>query len=182
MRELSLHILDITENSIDAGATFIEIKIILTDKIIEIEIKDNGCGMSKKFVKAVTDPFTTTRMTRKVGMGIPLFKMAAEMAGGDFKIESFEGVGTTVTATFGKDHIDRAPFGSIEDTIVTLIASNSDIEYSFTYSYQDKTFLLDTREVKKQLGKISIAESEVLTFLKEMVKENILSINGGMVL
>ncbi len=182
MRELSLNILDIAENSVKAGATLLEISVSVDLDVITIAIKDNGCGMSEDFLKKVVDPFVTTRTTRKVGMGIPLFKMAAEQAGGRFVIESKQKTGTTVTASFGKEHIDRAPLGSLEDTMITLIASNCSIDYIFSYSLDGEKFVLDTREVKAQLGNISIDESEVLQFLKEMIKENILSINGGVVI
>ena len=109
MRELALNILDIAENSVKAGASLVRVLVEAKDGRLTIEISDNGCGMDAEFVKRVTDPFTTTRTTRKVGMGIPLFKMAAEMADGTFSITSEKGVGTTVTATFVLDHIDRAP-------------------------------------------------------------------------
>ncbi len=182
MRELSLNILDIAENSVKAGATLIGISIRVKQGLIEIQINDNGSGMDEQFLAKVTDPFTTTRNTRKVGMGIPLFKMAAEMSGGSFKIESREKVGTTVTARFQKDNIDTPPLGSLEDSLIALIAANCIIDYVFVYSVEDKEFVLDTREIKKMLDGIPLDEAEVLSYMKQMVKENIVSINGGMIL
>lgn len=182
MRELSLNVLDIAENSVKAGAKLIKISVKVTQNIIEIVISDNGKGMSKEFLSKVTDPFTTTRNTRKVGMGIPLFKMAAETAGGSFEIESRENIGTTVTACFQKDHIDTPPIGSLEDTLTALIAADSEIDYMFEYALENDKFVLDTREIKKMLDGTPIDEAQILSYLKEMIKENIVSINGGMIL
>ena len=116
MRELSLNILDIVENSVRAGATLIKVSVIAKDGFLTIEIADDGKGMSEEFLRSVTDPFTTTRTTRKVGMGIPLFKMAAETANGSFDIKSKLGAGTTVTAKFEIDNVDRAPLGNLAET------------------------------------------------------------------
>ena len=117
MKELSLHILDIAKNSVKAGASKIEITVSISesDDRLEIIISDNGCGMSKEFLARVRDPFTTTRTTRKAGLGIPLFEAAALQSGGDFDIESEEGVGTVVRAGFGYSNIDRAPLGSMSE-------------------------------------------------------------------
>lgn len=119
MRELSLNILDIVENSVRAGATLIKVSVIAKDGFLTIEIADDGKGMSEEFLRSVTDPFTTTRTTRKVGMGIPLFKMAAETANGSFDIKSKLGAGTTVTAKFEIDNVDRAPLGNLAETAAT---------------------------------------------------------------
>lgn len=182
MRELSLNILDIAENSVKAGATLVKISVKEADGVIEIVIADNGSGMNEEFLRKVTDPFVTTRGTRKVGMGIPLFKMAAEGAGGGFRVESRENEGTTVTARFQKDHIDRPPLGSIEDTLTALIAADCLIDYVFVYSANGKEFTLDTQEVKALLNTTAIDDAEVLSFIKQMIKENIVSINGGSII
>ena len=122
MKELSLHILDIVKNSVKAKADLIEIKIDedRAGNRLVIEIIDDGCGMSEEFLKRVRDPFTTTRTTRKVGMGIPLFEMAAVMAGGSFDISSKVGEGTKVAAVFAYDSIDRAPLGDMVGTMQTI--------------------------------------------------------------
>ncbi len=167
MRELSLHILDIAENSINAGAKLIEISVTVKNGVLEIKICDDGKGMSEEFLQKVVDPYSTTRTTRKVGMGIPLLKMAAETAGGQFWIQSKEGIGTSVIATFELDHIDRMPLGSLEDTIITLIAdTEEDKNIVLRYKIQEE-FVLDTREIRATLQEIPIYSSEILKFLKE---------------
>lgn len=182
MRELSLNILDLVENSLKAGAKLVNITVAINLNTLTIIIEDDGSGMSAEFIKKVVDPFITTRTTRKVGMGIPLIKMAAEAAGGQFVIESKEGVGTKVTATFKLDHIDRAPLGALEDTIVTLLANGQDADIVLKYEFNDKEFIFDTREIKEHLADIPIYNSEILQFIKGLIKENIISINKGEVI
>lgn len=180
MRELSLHILDIAENSVKAGATLIKITIAAENGRLIIEVNDNGKGMSRDFLEKVCDPFVTTRTTRKVGMGIPLFKQAAETAGGFFDIQSEEGAGTTVRAEFEIDNIDRAPMGDLAATVLTQL--NNDIDYVWTYKVDDRVFVFDTREVKKQLGGVPIDSPEIVMFIKELLSENIQNTNGGTIL
>ena len=179
MREIALNILDIAENSVKAKASLIEITVTAADNILTVTITDNGKGMSKDFLEKVTDPFTTTRTTRKVGMGIPLFKDAAEMTGGSFEIESEPGRGTRVTARFVIDSIDRAPLGDISDTAVTLLGP--DIDFVWVYTVNGRSFTFDTREIKAELGDIPIDSPEIISFLRNLLKENIDSINGGTV-
>ena len=180
MGEIALNILDIAENSVKAKASLIEITVTAADNILTVTITDNGKGMSKDFLEKVTDPFTTTRTTRKVGMGIPLFKDAAEMTGGSFEIESEPGRGTRVTARFVIDSIDRAPLGDISDTAVTLLGP--DIDFVWVYTVNGRSFTFDTREIKAELGDIPIDSPEIISFLRNLLKENIDSINGGTVL
>ena len=179
MRELALNILDITENSVKAGAKLVNINIIAEGNLLTIQILDDGCGMDKEFLEKVTDPFTTTRTTRKVGMGLPLFKMAAEMAGGTFKISSEIGKGTDVVATFNIDNIDREPLGNIADTMVTLLSDEIPTEFVLMVSVDKNQFNLDTRELKEQLNGIPISEPQVLMFVREMINENIKEIGGA---
>ena len=153
MNELSLHILDIVQNSIKANATLVKI-IIKEDRVnnvYTIIIEDNGHGMNEKTLSEVDDPFFTTRTTRKVGMGVSLFKMACEMTEGSFKIESKVDEGTKVTAIFKNDHIDRAPLGSIEETISILILNDKNIDIYYEHIVDNKEYVFDTREVKKVL-------------------------------
>lgn len=178
MRELALNILDIVENSVKAKAKLVIIDISAKDNLLSIAITDDGCGMSKEFVEKVTDPFTTTRTTRNVGMGIPLFKMAAEMAGGDFEIHSEPLVGTAVRATFEIDHIDRAPLGDLAETMVTLLSDEIPTEYLLKMDIDGKKFEFDTRELKAELSGVSVCEPSVLLFVKDMIKENITEIGG----
>ena len=179
MRELALNILDITENSVKAGATLVEIDIIAEGNLLTIRIKDDGCGMDEKFLNKVTDPFTTTRTTRKVGLGVPLFKMAAEQAGGTFSIKSTKGVGTEVVATFEIDNIDREPLGNIADTMTTLLSDEIPTDYLLKVSVNGNQFDLDTRELKKQLNGIPVSEPQVLLFVRDMINENIKEIGGA---
>ncbi len=180
MRELALHVLDIAENSVKANATLVTIEISAVENLLTIRISDDGKGMSEDFLKKVTDPFTTTRTTRKVGMGIPLFKQAAETSGGTFEIKSELGVGTIVTVTFQLDDIDRMPLGNVAETATTLLYPNCD--FVWKYRVGENEFVFDTREVKEELGDIPIDSPEIVVFLKSMLKENIESINGGIII
>ena len=151
MEDLSLHILDIVENSITAGAKKIEIKIIEEKKkdSLTIEITDDGKGMDEKTLKKVMDPFFTTRNTRKVGLGLPFLAQSAEESGGSIKIESEPDKKTTVKATFGYSHIDRKPFGDVGETLKVLIVGNPDINFIFEYQKDGVKNLLDTEGFKK---------------------------------
>lgn len=135
MEELSLHILDIAENSIRAGATRIEIYIHEDAKndVLTIKIKDNGAGMDKETLKKVRDPFFTTKASKKWGLGIPLLAHAARQSGGNIKIHSKPGAGTTLVATFAHSHIDRQPMGDIEETLKALIIANPGIDFAFKH-------------------------------------------------
>jgi signal transduction histidine kinase len=150
MRELSLNILDIAQNSISAGASLTEILVEenTAEKTLLIGIYDNGKGMSEEQVKNVQDPFFTTRTTRKVGMGIPLFKLAAEQTGGSFKISSELGVGTRVDALFKTDSIDFTPLGDIEATVSTIVSMNEDKDFVYTRSVDEKEFVFKSADIK----------------------------------
>lgn len=180
MRELSLHILDIAENSVKAGAKLIKVTVAAEDGVLTIEIADDGKGMSKEFLARVCDPFTTTRTTRKVGMGIPLFKMAAEAANGSFGITSTEGKGTTVTAKFEIANIDRAPLGDLVSTITAQLSDS--VDYIWTYRIDGREFVFDTREVKEQLEGVPIDSPEIIVFIQDLLTENIQTVNGGTIL
>lgn len=177
MKELSLNILDIAENSIKAKAKKVEIKIIETGDLLTISISDDGTGMKPDFLKAVTDPFTTTRTTRPVGLGIPLLKLAAEQTGGSVEITSkhFEDFpdshGTVTSAKFYKNHIDAAPLGDIVETIVTLIQCNPDTEFNFVHATQERTVRLDTAELRAILGDVPLNNIEVILWIKDYLKE-----------
>ena len=182
MRELSLNILDIAENSLKAQATLVEIDLCVVENTLTIQIKDNGCGMSPEFLSKVTDPYTTTRTTRKVGLGIPLIKMESEMAGGNFDIQSQLGVGTIITTTFAVDHIDRPPLGDLGETIMTLLTQLDQTQIVFSYQVGKNIFKFDTNELQQQLDGSPIDTPEVLLFVKQMINENIETINGGILL
>ncbi|WP_313340499.1 sensor histidine kinase [Sedimentibacter sp.] len=174
MKELSMHILDIAMNSISAGSKLIEIIIEESNNsnLIKIIIKDDGCGMSDDTIKRVTDPFYTTRTTRKVGLGIPLLKEACERCNGYFNINSEIGKGTTVECSFERDNIDRAPVGNMGDTIITIINSLNNCELLYNYSTDEKSFVLSTLELRNILGGADIKSNDILLWVKEYINEN----------
>ncbi len=174
MRELSLNILDIAQNSITAGASLITIEVSENTILhtLLIGIYDNGKGMSEEQVRSVIDPFFTTRTTRKVGMGIPLFKMAAEQTGGGLEIESELGVGTSVRANFKTDSVDFTPLGDIASTVQMLITMNTDRDFLYKHSVDGKDFVADTREIKAILGDVPLDTYEVSQWILEFIKEN----------
>lgn len=184
MTEIALNILDVSENSVRAKASYIEIDVAADTgrDTLEISVRDNGCGMSKEQVQKVTDPFFTTRTTRRVGLGIPFFKQAALGTGGSFKIVSREGEGTEVRAVFGLSHIDRMPLGDLSSTIHTLIVFNEEIDFHYRYAYDDREFVLDTRQMRQILGGLSFRNVEVSEFIKEYLEENQAEVNDGNIL
>ncbi len=149
MEDLSLHILDVVENSIEANASKIEIKIIeeKSRDLLVIEIKDNGRGMNKETINKVLDPFYTTRTTRKVGLGLSLLAQAAKESNGNFEINSKVGEGTVVKASFQYSHIDCKPIGNMNDTIVTLIISHPEINFIYEYQNEKGNYILDSNEI-----------------------------------
>ena len=181
MQELSLNVLDIAQNSVRAGAKLIEITVEEQPKtdLLTITIGDDGCGMTAQQVSAVTDPFFTTRTTRKVGLGVPLLKMASEMTGGEFSIVSALGEGTVVKATFGLTHIDRMPLGDIGATICTLVQCNPEIDFVYTFIHSDKSFSADTRQFRQVLEGVPLKSPEVIRFIGEFIRENTAEILNG---
>ena len=178
MKELSLNILDVAKNSVTAGATKIEILVEETPEQLAITITDNGCGMTPEFVKRVTDPFTTTRTTRKVGMGLPLMKMEAQMSGGDLSIESQVGKGTTVKSWFEPRNIDMPPLGDLTSSVTTLIQGSPDIDFIFTHRTPAGEYTLDTGEIRQIMGDIPLSEPEVIAWLTDYLRENESNIEG----
>ena len=172
MKELSLNILDVAKNSVTAGATKIGILVEETPVRLTITITDNGCGMTPEFVRKVTDPFTTTRTTRKVGMGLSLMKMEAQMSGGDLSIESTVGEGTTVTSWFDPGNIDMPPLGDLTSSITTLIQGSPDIDFVFTHRTPAGEYTLDTGEIRQIMGDISLSEPEIIAWLTDYLHEN----------
>ncbi len=178
MNDLSLHILDIVQNSISAGATLITIVVEenVEGDILIIKIEDNGKGMTLEQVNKLSDPFFTSRTTRKVGLGIPLFKQSAKQSGGDLVVTSVLGSGTTVKATFIYSNIDRPPLGDVGNAVILLVSSNPTIDFVFRYIYNSQEYIFDTLEVKEILGDLKVNNPTVVKYLNEMVKENIESI------
>ncbi len=168
MEDLSLHILDVAENSITAEAGRIEVKVVEDTKanLLTVEINDNGKGMSQELLDNACDPFYTTRTTRKVGLGIPLLAQSARESNGDISVQSTPGEGTSIKASFQYDHIDRRPLGNIGETMVILIMSNPDIDFLFEHRKNDDVYTLDTSEMKEELEGIPINNPEVIKYIK----------------
>ena len=168
MRDISLHILDIVENAVSAGADLINIDVEAdTHKdVLSVSIEDNGCGMSPEMLARVRSPFTTTRTTRNVGLGIPLFAASCEKTGGHLDITSAQDVGTKIAAHYGYAHIDRPPLGDIAETLYTLTLLNPDIDFVFRAAKADEEFVYDTREIKATLDGLPITHPDVLVFIR----------------
>ncbi len=181
MTEISLNVLDITENSVKAGASLIKItaEANTSEDRLTITIDDNGCGMTPEQLARVTDPFFTTRTTRKVGLGVPFFKQSAEMTGGSFEISSEKNVGTRISATYVLSSIDRMPLGDMVSTMHQLIVMHQQCDFLYTYSYNDRSFTLDTREFRETLGDVPFDVPEVSLFIKDFLKENTEEVNAG---
>ena len=177
MKELSLNILDIAENSVKAGATLTEILITEERNTLTLAIVDDGCGMTAEVVKSVVDPFYTTRTTRKVGLGVPLLKLEAEMTGGSLVIQSRaasehpDDHGTTVAAVFYTDHIDCPPLGDVVATIVTLIQGHPDTDFRFLHRLEGREVSLDTRELRLVLEDVPLNTYEVLQWIEGSLQE-----------
>jgi hypothetical protein len=175
LRELSLHILDIAENSVQARAKNIEVGVEENRKTdrLRINIKDDGKGMNTDQLAQVTNPFFTSRTTRKVGLGIPFLKEAAEATNGYLKIESDEGIGTTLKVEFQRSHIDRMPLGDLESTYLNLLVGYPDIHWILRYKLDKKEFFLDDQNLKKELADIPLSDPTVLTYLKNLIYNGI---------
>ena len=184
MVEISLHILDIARNSIKAKATVVEIEVTedIAANLLTVIIKDNGCGMDKDFLNDVTNPFRTSRTTRKVGLGLSLFKSAAELTGGSFSIDSELGVGTVVKAVFVYDSIDRQPLGDMASTISAIVGGAPDIEYIYKHNYCGAEFEFDTMSIRQVLGEeVPLSEPDVLNWIEDSIRSEIENIYGGAV-
>lgn len=181
MTEISLNVLDVVQNSIRAKASLIQITAVINrlEDRLSITISDDGCGMNEEQIAKVEDPFYTTRTTRSVGLGIPFFKYAAEITGGEFSIHSRAGKGTIVTAIFVLSHIDRMPLGDMTSTMHTLITFNTDVDFVYSYTVDDNTFVLDTREFREILGDVSFDLPDVSTYIKDYLRENEDEVNNG---
>ena len=174
MRELSLNVLDIAQNSVSANASLVEIEVIEDTSANEllINICDNGKGMTAEQLENVRDPFFTTRTTRKVGMGIPLFKFAAEITGGNFEIESQVGIGTKVRAYFRTDHLDFTPIGDMTSTFIALVTMNLHMDFIYRRKLDSKEFTVDTRQLKEILGDVPLNEPSIASWITQYINEN----------
>jgi hypothetical protein len=180
MKELSLNILDVAENSVKAGASLTQILLTEQDGVLKLEIVDDGCDMSEDIVRSVTDPFYTTRTTRKVGMGIPLLKLACEQTGGQLTITSStdpDSHGTTVRAIFFKTHIDFIPLGDVTSSVVTLIQGHPDTDFLFCHRTEGGEVSLDTREIRTVLEDVPLDTYEVICWIRDNIVEQYDEIN-----
>ena len=175
MRELSLHILDIAENGIAAGADCIHILVeeTRTTDLLTIKITDNGQGMPAEKINKLTDPFVTSRTTRRVGLGLSLLATAAERCEGRLSVETEPDVGTKVKATFLYSHIDRAPMGDMAATITTLIMGNPQIEFVYTHIIDGEDFTMDTRELKAEMGHLSLTNPVIIHHLTASIRNSL---------
>lgn len=171
MQDLSLHILDVAENGINAGANLVTIEVeeeSEQDKLT-ITVEDNGSGMDPDFLERVLDPFVTTRTTRKVGMGLSLLQQAAQAADGALTVESARGRGTRVKADMSRSHIDRKPMGNMADTITTLIEGNPEVDFIYVHRKDGREFRLDTREIRAELEEVPLNVPEVIGLIRDTV-------------
>lgn len=180
MRELALHLLDIAENSVSAKASTIQIDVEEDHPAdrLRIMVRDNGAGMTPEMVARVTDPFVTSRTTRKVGLGIPLLKAAAEACNGGLTIESTLGSGTCVTVEFQLNHIDRMPLGNLASTIITLVVGSPEVHWIVRYTVNGESFIFDDEPVKEAVDGLPLSDPDVLGYLRNTLEEGIAGMNG----
>ena len=181
MRELSLHIMDIVENGLAAGADLIQISIEehRKERQLIVSVKDNGRGIPEDLLPKVLSPFYTTRTTRRVGLGLSLLREAARRCEGDLRLASKEGEGTEVVATFRLDHIDLAPLGDMAGSLTALIMGRPDVDFVYTHELDGKVFRMDTREVKKELGGLTIGNPKVIRRLATFIRESLAELKAG---
>jgi len=181
LRDISLHITDIIQNSITAGAGNVKIEI-RADKIrdsLTVAVMDDGCGMKEDFAQKAADPFTTGRSSRKVGLGIPFFKMSGEITGGSFSLSSREGEGTSIIVEYKISSIDRIPLGDVGDAIVTSILTNSSINFELFMDNGQESFYFSSRELSLQLKDIPLTHRDVLAWIRDYINENVVRIFQG---
>lgn len=182
MKDLSLHVMDIAQNSIAAGASLIQIRVKVEhdkDRMV-ISVEDNGCGMDEKMTESVTSPFTTSRTTRKVGLGIPMFKAGAESCDGKFELRSELGKGTYISASYRISHLDRPPLGDMAETMLALVVCNPTLDFVYDYIVDDAEYQFDTRVIRDTLGReIPLNLPEVTAWIRDYLNEGINELNGG---
>ena len=175
MEDLSLHILDIVENSIAAGANRVEIRIAedIRNDVLSIEIKDNGKGMGADVLSKVLDPFYTTRTTRRVGLGLSLLSQSAKEAEGNMTIKSKKGEGTTIYAYFKHSHIDRKPIGNMAETLIVLIAGNPDIDFLYEHRLNNRAYSIDTKDIREELGDVPLSSPGVIEVIRKDIRNGL---------
>lgn len=180
MRELSLYILDIAQNSLAAGACEIKISVVedTNNDRLTIKIADNGSGMTQTQKRQAADPFYTTRTTRKVGLGIPLLRMAAEQTGGRVEIISKPSKGTTLTAEFVRSHIDCLPLGDVVSTLMVLIRTRPDVDIYYKRVLDSRSYVVDTRKFKEILGDVPLNNPDVSVWVESYLREHEIQLAG----
>lgn len=179
MRELSLHILDLVQNSIEAGAQKVTLEIIEEIHGLDtfrIRVTDNGCGMSAETCNNVLDPFVTTRTTRHIGLGLPLLEMTTKRCNGALAVTSTVGIGTIVEAVYQRSHLDRPPLGNIVETIKSIIIANPELDFSYSHQVDQNIFSLETGEMREILGDISFTQPDVLVWLHEYLTDHVMKL------
>ena len=181
MKEIALHLLDIVQNSVKAGASHVDIRFALSeDGALVMSVRDDGCGMSEELLERVSSPFTTTRTTRKVGLGIPLLMQNAQLSGGGVRIRSKVGEGTRIEADFHTDSIDCLPVGDLAETMATLVLTNPDRpEFCLTCASPEGEMQFSTEEIRAALGGVPLSEPEVYQWMLSSLREEIEPILGG---
>lgn len=174
MNDLALHLIDIVQNSLAAGASLITVRIEENprDNFLLMSVEDNGCGMNEEQLKKLSDPFFTSRTTRRVGLGVPLLRQTAEQSGGKLEVVSQPGKGTSLTARFLYDHLDRPPLGDVANAIVLMISANPGVDFAYRYSYNEKSYEITTRQLKETLDGTPLNDLYIMEMVEEMIREN----------
>jgi hypothetical protein len=175
VREIALHVLDLLQNSVEAGASRVSVDITedaATDRLV-LEVRDDGRGMPPRIRDRVFDPFVTTRRTRRVGLGLPLLAVAARQTGGDASVESSPGRGTTITVSFGLTHLDRAPLGDMAATLVTILAANPQLKLHYRHRRDGGEALFDTEVIANQMGAVPWGEPQVALWARDAIRSGL---------
>ena len=173
MRELSLHILDVIQNAVEAGATRVQVSIVedAEEDRMEIEILDNGRGMDAEILEQVKNPFYTTRATRHIGLGVPLFLAATRQCEGDLSLDSEPGKGTRLRATFRYSHIDRAPLGDLPEALFAILLSEHPVDIDYIHRIGTREFRFDSSEIREELAPVPLNHPRVRNWLMEVLRE-----------
>ena len=182
MQDFAMHILDLAHNSIRANAKTLDLRILEdpNNDRFEVELRDDGCGMDEDMLKKARDPFYTTRTTRKIGLGIPLFEGTATQCQGEFTLRSVVNQGTRISASMKYSHIDRPPLGDLGLTVAMILQANPKMRFRLDYTYEKQKFRLDSEEIQATLGDdVTIDEPEILLFIQDYVREHIKTLQQG---
>ena len=182
MNNLSLYVLDILGNSVRAGARKVSLTITESRKenVYKMVFEDDGKGMSPELLDEVFSPWVTTRKERRIGLGLSLLKQGAQQCGGDLRIASAPGEGTTVTVAFAYDHLDRPVAGDMAGSLVMTAASAPAIDFFYTHTTDVGVYRFSTVEVNEALGGVSMTNPPIMRAVQEMIRENLDEISAGL--